>query len=166
MTDIEAAYRRYFPLVREKCRRMLGDGEADDVAQETFLRFWKSQLQDDDPRRVTAWIYRTCTRLAIDRMRERARRPRSHEEPDGEEPLARIPSHAPASDEMLANRRLLQRLADQLPREELEMALLHRLDGLTQAEIAEVTQVTDRTVRRCLARLDERLAQFAPEVSR
>jgi RNA polymerase sigma-70 factor (ECF subfamily) len=162
VTDVDAAYRRYFPLIREKCRRMLGEGEADDVAQETFLRLWKSELQDDDPRRLTAWIYRTCTRLAIDRMRERARRA---VDDDGDEKLAGLPSRAPAFDESLENRRLLERLARELPREELEMALLHRLDGLTQAEIAEVTRVTDRTVRRCLVRLDARVAKLNAEVA-
>ena len=34
MVDVETAFRRYFPLIREKCRRMLSDfAEADDVAQ-------------------------------------------------------------------------------------------------------------------------------------
>src|SRR2546428_13546249 len=54
---------------------MLSDlAEADDAAQETFVRLWRARLRDSDPRRLTAWIYRTSTRIAIDRLRKRAAR--------------------------------------------------------------------------------------------
>src|SRR5207302_10717908 len=53
LDDVEAAYRRYFVLIREKCRRMLADfAEADDVAQETFVRLWRADLAGGNPRSV------------------------------------------------------------------------------------------------------------------
>ncbi len=55
-------------------------------------------------------------------------------------------------------------LARRLPADELEVALLVRLDGLTQAEIAEVVRVSERTVRRCLRRLDHRVAKMRKEI--
>jgi RNA polymerase sigma-70 factor (ECF subfamily) len=158
LDDVEATYRRYFPLIREKCRRMLGDAaEADDVAQETFVRFWQSGLGASDARRTTAFIYKTCTRLAIDRMRERARRPGS----DAELPLLPLPGAG--TDEALAVRRQLLVLSRELPAGELEVALLSRLDRLTQQEIAAVLGVSDRTVRRSLTRFDERVAALRKE---
>src|SRR2546423_906525 len=72
LDDVEATYRRYFALIREKCRRMLGDfAEADDVAQETFVRLWRTNLRAGDRRSVLAWIYKTRTPPAIDRLRGR-----------------------------------------------------------------------------------------------
>src|SRR5438477_9501783 len=69
---VDAVYRRYFPSIREKCKRMLGDSEESrDVAQETFARLWAAQLPLREPNQVVAWIYRTSTRLAIDRLRAR-----------------------------------------------------------------------------------------------
>jgi RNA polymerase sigma-70 factor (ECF subfamily) len=162
---IESAYRRYFPLIREKCRRMLGDlAEADDVAQETFVRLWQSSLENAEPRRLVSWIYRTSTRLAIDRLRQRARRPSS----DGGEERAveELAALSPDSEDALATRRALERLARALPEGELEMALLHRLDGLSQAEIAAVAQVSERTVRRCLERFDRRVGKLGKEMAR
>ncbi|HEX4382216.1 MAG TPA: sigma-70 family RNA polymerase sigma factor [Myxococcales bacterium] len=157
MQDVEATYRRYFPLIREKCRRMLGDAaEADDVAQETFVRFWQS-ARDKDVRAASAFIYKTCTRLAVDRIRERARRPSS------DRLLDEVADAAPASDQSLAARRELLLVARTLPGAELEVALLSRLDRLTHEEIAEVLGVSDRTVRRALARLDERVAALRKE---
>lgn len=137
---------------------MLDDAaEADDVAQETFIRFWQSSLLDADLRRTTAFIYKTCTRLAIDRLRERARRGGT------DLGLEELPDAAPGNDDLLAVRRQLLFLARTLPADELEIALLSRLDRLTQEEIAEVLGVSDRTVRRSLSRLQERVAALRKE---
>jgi RNA polymerase sigma-70 factor (ECF subfamily) len=158
LDDVEATYRRYFALIREKCRRMLGDfAEADDVAQETFVRLWRTNLRADDRRSVLAWIYKTGTRLAIDRLRERSKMAAADDEAVA---LVQLASSSPGGDDALATRRSLEVLARRLPADELEVALLFRLDGLSQAEIAEVARISERTVRRCLQRLDERVAKL------
>ena len=160
MSEFDLAYRRYFPVIRAKCRRMLVDSaSADDVAQETFMKLWKSRFLNADPRTQAAWVYRTSTRIAIDQLRERARRP-------GEGVADEVASAAPRPDDALAMRQILEKLAAVLPRRELEIALLHRLDELTQEEIATVAQVSARTVRRCLERLDQRLATLGKEIMR
>jgi RNA polymerase sigma-70 factor (ECF subfamily) len=143
---------------------MLGDfAEADDVAQETFVRLWRANLAADDRRTVLAWIYRTGTRLAIDRLRERSRMATADEEAVA---LVHLGTSAPDGEDALATRRSLEVLARRLPADELEVALLFRIDGLTQAEIAEVARVSERTVRRCLQRLDERVAKMRKEILR
>jgi RNA polymerase sigma-70 factor (ECF subfamily) len=166
--DVADAYRRYFGLIRAKCRRMLSDAqEAEDVAQETFIRLWRSgPASSQDPSQVSAWVYRTSTRLAVDRLRQRRRR----------EPVA--PAHAEAEagaedaasgDDLAARvqaRQEVERFARALTEQELEVALLHRVDGLTQPEVAEVVGVSERTVRRLLTRLDTRLQALRTEASR
>jgi RNA polymerase sigma-70 factor (ECF subfamily) len=150
---VEEAYQAYFPRIREKCGRMLKNpGDAEDVAQETFVRLWQTRRQDADPRQVVAWVYRTSTRLAIDRMR---RRQTSAELP-GDETLLRM-ANAVSLEREVAGRDALAWLTGQLPAEELEVVFLHRLDRLTQPEVAEVLQISERTVRRLLSRFDERL---------
>jgi len=74
--------------------------------------------------------------------------------------LVQLGSVPPGSDDVLATRRSLEVLARRLPADELEVALLFRLDGLSQAEIADIARISERTVRRCLHRLDERLAKM------
>jgi RNA polymerase sigma-70 factor (ECF subfamily) len=162
LDDVDAAYRRYFALIREKCRRMLADfAEADDVAQETFVRLWSAKLDSSDSRRVVGWIYRTATRLAVDRLRERSRVV-SVDSPG--KVLAQLEALAPGSDDALATRSSLAAIARRLPPEELEVALLSRLDGLTQMEIAELSGVSERTVRRRLRKLDARVAKLRKEL--
>jgi RNA polymerase sigma-70 factor (ECF subfamily) len=153
-TAITLAYQTYFPLLVRKCARTLGDGhEAEDVAQETFVRFAQSELLSGDARAITAWLYRTSTRIAIDRLRARRRERRDADEGA----LARLfSSDTPeASAELHA---LLGRLFASSPAAELEAALLSRVDGLKQLEIAEVMGLHERSVRRLLVRFDRRLA--------
>jgi RNA polymerase sigma-70 factor (ECF subfamily) len=70
---------------------------------------------------------------------------------------------APAADARVHTRQLLERLAAKIPAYELELAFLDRVDGLTQPESAEVLGISERTVRRMLTRLDERLAALKAE---
>jgi RNA polymerase sigma-70 factor (ECF subfamily) len=155
-TAITLAYQTYFPLLVRKCARMLGDGhEAEDVAQDTFMRFAHSDLLSSDTRAVTAWLYRTSTRIAIDRLRARRRERRDADEGA----LARLFS-SDAPDASAELRALLTQLFASAPEAELEAALLSRVDGLKQHEIAEVLSLHERSVRRLLVRFDQRLARL------
>jgi RNA polymerase sigma factor (sigma-70 family) len=141
---------------------MLADfAEADDVAQETFVRLWRADLAGEDSRRVLAWIYRTGTRLAIDRLRARSKIAAAGEETAA---LAELGSLPAGGEDALAARRALAALARWLPPDELKVALLFRIDGLSQAEIAEVSGISERTVRRCLRRLEARVARVRKEL--
>lgn len=151
----EDCYRRVFPLVLAKCRRMLrGDSDAMDVAQDVFVRLWRHRELVHDHAALTAWLYRTSTRLVIDRARQRALSQESlrHlvlalEETAGLDTEARFSS-----------RRQLRSVLSECPAGELEVAILSRLDRLTHPEIAEVVGVGERTVRRMLGRFDERVS--------
>jgi RNA polymerase sigma-70 factor (ECF subfamily) len=148
------AYRRVFPLILSKCRRMINDAaESQDLAQEVFVRLWRSREMISDPRALTAWLYRTCTRLAIDRARSRGRQ---------DVALAAVAARsdgegAASPEQQSASRRALAQVAASTPVRELEVAVLSRVDGLGHAEIAEVVGASERTIRRLLVRFDERL---------
>jgi RNA polymerase sigma-70 factor, ECF subfamily len=162
LTDLEGTYRRYFPVIREKCRRMLKDHqESQDVAQETFVRLWRSSIAGEEPARVLHWIYRTSTRLAIDRMRQRRFRGEAIEMHQ----LA-LPSSTDGLDASVEVQQAIALLAREVPPQEMEVALLDRLDGLSHRELADVAGVSERTVRRLLARFERHLRQLFPEGSR
>jgi RNA polymerase sigma-70 factor (ECF subfamily) len=144
--DVQQAWQRYYSPVREKCRRVLGDtDEANDVAQETFIRFWKFAATEE-PRTALAWLYRTATRLSVDKLRQRA----VHARP------VPGPTHASDLESSAASRQLLERLATAAEPDELQAAVLSRLDGMTHPEVAVVMSISERTVRRLLTRFDER----------
>jgi|1185.fasta_scaffold447613_1 RNA polymerase sigma-70 factor (ECF subfamily) len=152
--SFEDCYRRVFPLVLAKCRRMLrGHSDANDVTQEVFVRLWRHRELVRDEHALTAWLYQTSTRLVIDRARQRTL---------SRESLLHLEAMASDASEELAESRLASRrqlsLIAQLPARELEAMILNRFDRLTHIEIAEVMDISERTVRRLLNRFDERVS--------
>ena len=150
----------YFSPIFAKCRRLLGDtAAAEDVAQETLLRLWKSTLgAGTDTRTTMAWLYRTCTRLAIDELRRRRKTEAASPHLDA------VPCGVDAA-ACLEARQLVARLAGSVPEEELDAVVLCRVDGLSHPEVAHVLEVSERTVRRLLASFDERTAPLPQEMS-
>jgi RNA polymerase sigma-70 factor, ECF subfamily len=156
--SVEELYRRYFPAIREKCRRMLSDREeAEDVAQETFTRLWLRGPSGDSTEAALPWIYSTSTRLAVDRLRRRRRARQA----DAHQPHARVTVDAP--DELFDTRQLLERLARTLSEKELAVAILLRLDGFTQPNAARTLGTSERTIRRLVTRLDARISALTQE---
>ena len=131
---------------------MLKDNdEAQDVAQDVFMRLAREDTIAGDVRKVTAWLYRTATHLAIDRLRRR-----KLDLPEGAISGGDIEA-------LFSSRQQLAALARRVPAEELELVLVQRLDGLTQAEAGEVLQLSERTVRRRLESFEQRLPALLKE---
>jgi len=156
---VDSVYRRHFPVIRAKCRRMLADAEeAQDVAQETFARLCGAGLEGRDARQVIAWIYRTSTHLAVDLLRRRGVRPVAEAGS-----LDAVRNH-PGHEDALATRQLLVQCLKRLGAGELELLILQRLDRMTQPQIALVLGTSERTIRRRLLKLDQRLNRITTEL--
>jgi RNA polymerase sigma-70 factor (ECF subfamily) len=167
-SDFPPVYRRFLPAVRTKCRRILAQTEdAEDVAHESFVRLlqsgpaWSSEA---DTPVLMAWLYRTCTRLAIDTLRSRR-----HTAPLADSDVSdddAAPCWWPGGielDSAIAARRLVGALCGSVGEEELESAILCRVDGLSQVDAGAVLGVSERTVRRWLDRFDEHVASWRQE---
>ncbi len=144
--DIEATYRRFFPVLRQHCRRLAGAGHwSDDIAQESFLRLLSGPRLSTE-RETLAWLYRISSNLVVDRLRHTARRP--------VEPEELAPPTASTSEISMALRHTVRRLSTVLDSQTLQAGLLARANGLTQVELAEILGVSERTARRRLADFD------------
>jgi RNA polymerase sigma factor (sigma-70 family) len=136
--------------------------DAEDVAHESFVRLLQhgpAWVSDADTPVVMAWLYRTCTRLAIDTLRMRSRVALGD---DGALDEASWPGGI-AVDMALHARRLVHALCKRVEEVELEAAVLYRVDGLSQQEVAAVLGVSERTVRRLLDRFDAHAKQWREE---
>jgi RNA polymerase sigma-70 factor (ECF subfamily) len=161
ITDFPATYARLWGPIRAKCQRLLGaTAAADDVAQEAFLRLWQSGPPlggETELRHVLAWLYLTSTRLCLDSLR-RSR---------ALVPLADVldVSCAVSPDAVLAARSAIAALCHRASPEQLSAALLARVDGLSQPEVALVLGVSERTVRRLLEAFDQHGQGLRQELS-
>lgn len=71
--QFEALYATFFPRIVGYLTRLLGDQEqAEDAAQETFLKAWRHLGTLRPNSRISSWIYRVARNTALDLLRHRA----------------------------------------------------------------------------------------------
>ena len=124
--------------------------DARDLAQEAFLRVFRSLDRFDFKHGFTTWLYRIVTNLAIDHLRRR-RPAMSTTGPDGEEPDldlhdegAPMPSAEMEREETAT---LVRACIDRLPPHFRTAMSLRELEGLSCKKIAEIVGATHVTVR-------------------
>ncbi len=139
--------------------RILGNwADAEDVAQEVFLRLHRHGLNFGHEAALASWLYRVTVNLCLDRSR---RTRRIEIVPEASPDLRAAGPSAEA--ELLRDeqkRRLMAALAT-LPPKERAAVVLREIEGLSTAEVAEVlgsSEVTVRTqIHRAMIRLRELL---------
>jgi RNA polymerase sigma-70 factor, ECF subfamily len=72
--EFTAFYRETATVLRGYIRRVSGEGEAaDDLLQETYLRFLRAKPAADDRAAMRAYLYKTATAAIYDRWRKQRR---------------------------------------------------------------------------------------------
>ncbi len=142
--------RRYQRPVLNFVYRLLGnETEAEDVAQETFVRAYQ-HLADFDPRRkFSTWLFALARNAAIDRLRYRQRHPTEELSDIAAASLARGPADEAATreigDEIAA---AIQSLSE----DQRTAIVLAEYHDLSYAEIAEIMDCSVKSVESRLYR--------------
>lgn len=146
-------YARYSGRVYLYCRRILGENNlADDMFQETFLRFLHSCKEDKEMSNVPAFLLRIARNLCLNANRSRKRQTIEFEE-------FRHPVHdSPYEKQELA--RLIAMSLDLLSAEYREVFVLQEYNGFTYAEIAEILDVPLSTVRNRAVRAKKKIQKI------
>jgi RNA polymerase sigma-70 factor (ECF subfamily) len=128
-------------LVLRTAYRLLGRWEdAQDAAQEVFLRRIQANGSLDPARPIEPWLYRVTVNVCRDRYRRHR--------PGAELPELREASLDPEALVLLEEqRRILHRAIERLPRRERAAVTLKYLDGLEDREIAARLGIGEGTVR-------------------
>jgi RNA polymerase sigma-70 factor (ECF subfamily) len=74
-SEFSRVYEEYHGKVRAYAARLLGPEEADDLAQEVFLRISRSLGTLAEPSKLASWVYAITLNAARDAVRRRASRP-------------------------------------------------------------------------------------------
>ncbi len=123
--------------------------EAENVADETFLRAYRRLDPLPDSGSLMAWLYRIATRICLGRIRKPAHH--TPEEPEaGLDELGVIDRDLPSLQQIAGQNNMsacAQRYLEGLPGNYRAIILLHDLDGLTGPEIAETLGLSLATVK-------------------
>lgn len=143
---------RKLPRVLALAQRLLGQrAEAEEVAQESFLRAWKQAPQwRRGEARFDTWLHRVVLNLCNDRLRAPRRR---HEQPTDALPDAVDPGATP--EQHYADRRMSQRVAvalAALPPRQREALVLFHYQELPQADAAALMGISVDALESLLAR--------------
>ena len=143
----EIASRHYQPVYRLAWRMTNGAADAEDMAQEAFVKLWKNPSQVREAGALKGWLMRVVANAVIDR----SRKPRSgalDDAPEVEDPQAR--PDAPL-DRAQAARLVDARIAALPERQRLALSLVY-FEGLNNIEAAAVLEVSVDALESLLAR--------------
>jgi RNA polymerase sigma-70 factor (ECF subfamily) len=157
--ELEDAVREEGRLVYKVAYSVLRNHhDAEDVAQETFLRFLRQRKHWPEIRDRRAWLAKVAWRAALDRKRS----PAGVALDDAAEAVGRLRADGAGVDEIAASRQMMSlvgRLVGSLPHDLREALILSTTEELTSAEIAEVLGIQEGAVRNRLFRAREILRQ-------
>lgn len=150
----ERLYRRHIARIHSLCRRMIGDAEADDVAQDVFVRAWtKIGLFRGDAAFGT-WLYRLAVNVILGKRETLGTRTRRMSGADPNDlPIA---SRNPRIDLQVDFEAAIRTL----PPGARDVFVLHDVEGYTHEEIGQMLRVTSGTSKSQLHRARMALRQY------
>lgn len=160
----EALYHRFVGRVLGLCRQLLRDpAGAEDAAQETFLRVFRSIHRFRGDARLSTWIHRIATNVCLTEL-DRRRRRGEQEKEQGEGRLDALAGRWAATGEVAVS--LAEVLGRLEPRKQVTFYLCH-VEGLSAAEIAVVLEESRSAVLKRLQRTrQELLAMWGTDQAR
>jgi RNA polymerase sigma-70 factor (ECF subfamily) len=135
--------------------------DAEDAAQECFLRVWKHKDRLHEVNNPKTWLARIAWTTALDK-RHSSRAGASLNMVSLSDDQSAIPDSAPVADEQLAGaemQQMLERLIAALPEELRHPLELSTVQELNSAEIAEVMKIREGSVRTRLFRARKQLKE-------
>lgn len=142
--------------------------DAEDAAQEVFLRVYRNIRKFEGKSSLSTWTYQITMNVCVDMTRKRKRHAESPlvQEIGGEEVGVDIPDDSYQPEQIYERKEVRETVRgaiDSLPQDQREVIVLRELTGLSYAELSSVLNVTEGTVKSRLYRARERLANILRE---
>ncbi len=155
--DVEGLVRQHARFVFQVAYSVLRNREdAEDAAQETFLRLLRKQ---GDLSRIAAprlWLARVAWRCAVDRAKKR------REQPLDDTVIEQLPATSAGAEQVAMERQmkaLLEQMVVGLPRELRDVVRLSTVEELSSADVAVLLEIPEASVRTRLFRARQLLRE-------
>jgi RNA polymerase sigma-70 factor (ECF subfamily) len=187
MLDVKAGDERSFelllqryrtPLVNFLYRMVRAREEAEDLAQEVFLRVYRARQDYVPSAKFTTWLFRIATNLALNSVRDNRHQrmeisldaPVTVDAEDGDEKTMDIAEKHPNIEQYMveeARKKMIRHAIDKLPEKQRAAVLLHKYQELDYGDIAKILECSESALKSLLFRAYETLrVELAPLVAR
>jgi RNA polymerase sigma-70 factor (ECF subfamily) len=187
MLDVKAGDEQSFGLLLQRYRtplvnflyRMVRSREqAEDLAQEVFIRVYRAREEYVPSAKFTTWLFRIATNLALNSLRDHRHQkleismdaPVTADAEGGDEkPFEVADKHPTIEQEMVEEdrKKMIRHAIEKLPEKQRAAVLLHKYQELDYAEIAKILSVSESALKSLLFRAYETLrVELAPLVAR
>ena len=159
------------PLTNFLYRVVLDQAEAEDLAQDVFVKVYRASGRYRPNAKFATWLYRIATNAALNAVRSKRRHPTASLDAMDERggasqvsaPVERRPDRELEREEAI---RAVDRALRQLPERQRLAVILQRFEGLSYEEIGEAlsmsVEAVDSMLRRAKAALRDALAAYRP----
>jgi len=162
-------YRR--PLVSFMYRMARNSAAAEDLAQEVFLRVYRSRASYEASAKFTTWLYRIATNLAVNHARDtRHERPEvtvSIDEPDEESGTTlELPDASLTAEQAIVRRERMMAIrakVEALPEQQRLAVIMHKYQQMDYKQIAAVLKRSESATKSLLFRAYETLREQLKE---
>lgn len=165
-SEVVAAYQHRLVGVMH---HLLGNAdEAEDLAQEVFLRVYRTRKKYRPKAKFSTWLFTIANNLALNALRNRQRKPAIPLElresgPLGPRPAEQLVKNRDAAPSYsLQHAELTDRIRmalDKLNERQKMAVILNKFEDMGYAEIAEVMELTTKAVKSLLSRARARLRE-------
>jgi len=159
------------PVIHFLYRMVQNQAVAEELAQEVFLRVYRSRESYEPTAKFTTWLFRITTHLALNHVRDR-RKDKLHDSIDEKveegAPRQLADREANVEQQMLRQARLgqIKAAVDELPEKQRGAVLMHKYQEMDYSQIAAVLGISESAVKSLLFRayesLRSRLRHFSP----
>ena len=152
--------RTYLPRIHGYAVRMLDNPtEANDIAQEVFIRFWqKSKTFNPNKAKLSTWLHQIAHNLCIDHFRKHGKLVGMEDQQEpASETLEMIMQSAERQDQ-------IKQLIQLLPERQRSALLLCHYQGLSNKQAAATIEVSIDALESLLSRARKTLKQYLVEL--
>src|SRR5580765_157045 len=150
------------PVVNFLYRVVQNHAVAEELAQEVFLRVYRSRGTYEPTARFTTWMFRIATHLALNALRD-GKNDRLQERLDddsGELPVRQVFDRRPSVEQSMvyeAKMDEVRRAISVLPEKQRAAVLMHKYEEMEYSQIAKVLSCSESAVKSLLFRAYETL---------
>ncbi|MEO8370027.1 MAG: sigma-70 family RNA polymerase sigma factor [Candidatus Solibacter sp.] len=150
------------PVIHFLFRMVQNQAVAEELAQEVFLRVYRSRATYEPTAKFTTWLFRIATHLALNALRD-GKNERLQERLDddtGDMPVRQVSDHKPSVEQSLvyqAKMEEIRRAIAGLPEKQRAAVLMHKYEEMEYSQIAKVLGCSESAVKSLLFRAYETL---------